>query len=191
MSPQAAPQTPIQQAPAENPLDQLKDIHLPGPVDLFPSAPGWWIVLAIILFTSGYLIFRRYQYKKAIRLLKPARQELSQLRALPSQQVGAQSIATLSALLKRICLVYFPNLEVASLTGKNWLQFLNKQVKQTKSVATFFDEKDIKLFSETPYQKQPNISEYDWKSLLDASESCITQIIVKAANNKNKQGASR
>ena len=35
----------------ENPLVNLKDIHLPSPVSFWPPAPGWWI-LAVLLISS-------------------------------------------------------------------------------------------------------------------------------------------
>ena len=35
--------------PAETPLDQLKDIHLPAQVDQLQLAPGWWFVIALFL----------------------------------------------------------------------------------------------------------------------------------------------
>lgn len=181
--PQAVP---AQQPPTENPLDQLKDIHLPDQVDQFPSAPGWWLLLAIILMAVGYFIYRRVQYQKAIRLLKPANAELSELKALSPDVLDARSIATLSALLKRICLVYFPQLEVASLSGQNWLKFLNQQKTINSTEMVFFSPQNIQLFCETPYQKNPSISANDWNSLINASESCIRQIIIGSAKTKIK-----
>ncbi len=183
----ASTQVPNQQVPAENPLDKLRDIHLPDQIDSFPSAPGWWLLLTVILITAGYFIFKRYQYKKAIRLLKPAKAELEKLRSLPSQAINAHSIATLSALLKRICLIYFPNLEVASLSGQHWLKFLNHQKAKDNTGEAFFSPENIQLFCETPYQKKTNINEPDWMSLISASESCITQIIVSAAKHKRSE----
>lgn len=185
MSSLATPaQVPNPQVPAENPLDKLRDIHLPDQIDSFPSAPGWWLLLAIVLITAGYFIFKHYQYKKAIRLLKPAKAELKKLRSLPPQTINAHSIATLSALLKRVCLIYFPNLEVASLSGQRWLKFLNQQKAKNNAEEIFFSPQDIQLFCEMPYQKDPKINGPDWMSLISASESCITQIIVNAAKRK-------
>ena len=188
--PASAPMAPGQQVPAENPLDQLRDIHLPEQVDQFPSAPGWWLLLTIILITIGYFIYRRYQYQKAIRLLKPARAELAELKAVSANQLGAHSMATLSALLKRICLIYFPQLEVASLSGQRWLNFLNQQNTINNTETYFFSPQNIQLFCEMPYQKNPTVSTNEWNSLINASESCISQIIIGAAKTKleNKKG---
>lgn len=187
-TPIPAPPISGQQAPAANPLDQLRDIHLPNQVDQFPSAPGWWLLLAVILITIGYFIYRHYQFKKAIRLLKPAKLELSKLKALATNQIDAHAIATLSALLKRICLIYFPNLEVASLSGQKWLKFLNQQNKTDDPENPLFSSQDIQLICETPYQKDPMVPAGSWNSLIAASEKCIEQIIIGAATT-NKVGA--
>ena len=62
--------------PVENPLINLKDIHLPPDVSIWPPAPGWWIlavVLLLILVFFGTWIRRSFARKKpkteAIRLL--------------------------------------------------------------------------------------------------------------------------
>ena len=38
----------------ENPLVNLKDIHLPPPVPFWPPAPGWWI-LALLLISTLFI----------------------------------------------------------------------------------------------------------------------------------------
>ena len=171
---------PAMQPPAENPLDQLRDIHLPDQIDQFPYAPGWWILLAIILIGIGFYLYKIYKYQRAIRLLKPAKAEITELRSLKDNELNSHSIAKLSALLKRICLIYFPRKTVASLNGKNWLEFLNKQANQKTS---FFSEADIDLFASASYQANPNIQPVDWYRLLTSSEICIEEIIRTAAKN--------
>jgi len=181
--PQMSPQ-PQAQPPAENPLDQLRDIHLPEPIDQFPYAPGWWILLAIILMGVGYYLYRVYKYQRAIQLLKPAKAEIAELRTLKDNQLNAHSIAKLSALLKRICLIYFPRNLVASLNGKTWLEFLNKQADGSQQQPVFFSDADIHLFSNASYQINPIIEQADWSRLLTSSETCIEKIIHTAAKNR-------
>jgi len=181
------PQQPAMQSPAENPLDQLRDIHLPDQIDQFPYAPGWWILLAFLLMGLSYYLYRIYKYKRAIRLLKPAKIEIAELRLLKKDDLNAHSIAKLSALLKRICLLYFPRKLVASLNGKNWLDFLNKQSNSNNESQPkiFFSDADIKLFSLISYQANPVIDQTDWSRLLTSSENCIEKIIRTAAKNRN------
>ena len=177
---------PAMQPPAENPLEQLRDIHLPEQIDQFPYAPGWWILLALILIAIGYYLFRVYRYRRAIRLLKPAKFEISQLRSLKSDELSAHSIAKLSALLKRVCLLYFPRKTVASLSGKSWLDFLNQQAAKRQLNTVFFSGDDVELFAAASYQAKPTIAQTDWHRLLQSSENCIESIIRSAAKNNPK-----
>mgnify|MGYP000592588892 CR=1 FL=1 len=44
-----------------NPLDQLHPLIAPAPVSLWPPAPGWWLLLAVLpllwlLFQAGVLL---------------------------------------------------------------------------------------------------------------------------------------
>jgi len=174
---------PAMQPPAENPLDQLRDIHLPDQIDQFPYAPGWWILVAFVLISIGYYLFRLYRYRRAIRLLKPAKFEISQLRSLKNDELDAHSIAKLSALLKRVCLLYFPRKTVASLSGKSWLDFLNQQAEKHQLDTVFFSGDDVELFAGAAYQAKPSIPQTDWLRLLQSSENCIETIIRSAAKN--------
>jgi len=180
-----APNQAANQMPAENPLDQLRDIHLPDAVDQFPYAPGWWILLAIVLFAFGFYIYRIYQYKKAIRLLKPAKLEIEQLKSLHQDQINAHSVANLSGLLKRVCLIYYPSQTVASLNGSNWWNFLNlEHNKKAGSTEVLFSEQAISFLTQAPYQKNSTLDINEWKSLVQASEAWIENLIKRSAKNK-------
>ncbi len=189
MQSQSAVAPPPQQAPANNPLDQLRDIHLPDQIDPFPYAPGWWIILALLLIAIAFYLFQLYKKQQALRLLKPAKAEINQLRSLPQDQLSAHSIAKLSALLKRVCLIYFPKRSVASLNGYEWLIFLNEQAKNTQRKRSnqnkaFFSDADIQWFSSAAYQANPKIEKSDWLRLLLSSENCIETIIRAAAKKQ-------
>ena len=55
-----------------NSLADLKDIHLPAPVSIFPLAPGWYIVLAVMLVIIILLIL--WQLRRASKQYKLKRQ---------------------------------------------------------------------------------------------------------------------
>jgi len=168
-----------------NPLDQLKDIHLPEPVTFFPSAPGWWLLGSIILVLIAYFIYRQYRYKKLIRLMTPAAQEINYLKQISP---SASSLAQLSALLKRISLVYFPQLQVASLKGTQWLNFINHQSQDSSKQRVIFSEPYASLLTQAAYQKKPQIDPLDWKNLLRLSQQWIENIITQQAKKQLKEG---
>ena len=114
----------------ENPLVNLKDIHLPPPVSFWPPAPGWWILVVLLissLFFCGVWFYRRHKKRKpkteALRILK----DLQILHQNSQDEVA--SLRNLSNLLRRTALTYYDNDAVASLQGSSWLEFLDKTGK--------------------------------------------------------------
>ena len=114
----------------ENPLVNLKDIHLPPPVSFWPPASGRWIIAVLLissLFIGGLWFYRRHKMRKpkneALRILKDL-QILYQ-----NSQDEVASLRNLSNLLRRTALTFYDNDEVASLQGSSWLEFLDKTGK--------------------------------------------------------------
>ena len=114
----------------ENPLVNLKDIHLPPPVSFWPPAPGWWILAVLLissLFIGGVLFYRQHKKRKpkteALRILKDL-----QILYLNSQDEVAL-LRSLSNLLRRTALTFHDKDAVASLQGSSWLEFLDKTGK--------------------------------------------------------------
>src|SRR5947208_329006 len=96
-------------------LSNLRDLALPTEVPLWPPAPGWWIVTAAgvasaaILLATAIARHRRNAYR---------RQALRELAVIDARGI--------SALLKRAALAAWPREPVASLTGSDWLAFLDR-----------------------------------------------------------------
>ena len=116
---------------ATDPLAALKDIHLPPAVGLWPPAPGWWIVGALVLFSIIFLITKLWQRWRA-RTYR--RQALRQLQTIYAQWQRDQNDELfqqrVNQLLKQTALVAFPRAQVAALHGGTWLQFLDEKLRE-------------------------------------------------------------
>ncbi len=167
----------------ENPLDKLKDIHLPEQIDGFVMTPGWWIILLLLALIIIYFVIKQIKKRKALALLKPLAVEIAELK---SKQATTDSLAKLSALIKRIALVYYPQSQVASLTGNNWITFLNAEQPQHQ-----FTNQQIHWITEFVYQKEVSISNSNWHDLLEKSHQLLTAIVKTKALSKHSQKATR
>ena len=105
---------------------QLRDIHLPGPADFWPPAPGWWIAAIIVLGLLTWIgviawrhLMRRRQRMHILGLLEQLEQSSIDMHT-------PEFIAQLSRLTRRVALMRFPEQAIAPLTGKDWLRFLDE-----------------------------------------------------------------
>ncbi len=156
-------------------LQQLKDIHLPGAVSMWPVAPGWIILYLLSLSLILYGVYAWQQKRKKRRAILYAQQQLHSLRELMQHNTENINIAAeLSTLIRRTALYYFQRNAIAGLTGKSWLEFLNQSGN-----TTLFTDKAGQLLLEAPYRKQNN---NDLEPLFDLTEQWLTTI----AKNKEQ-----
>lgn len=159
--------SPVQTPMPGNPLP-LRDIHLPDAVSLWPPAPGWWLLL-ILIIALAVLLPRLVRYLQQPRPNKLALAEFSQIKQRFVQQQNEQQLARdLSALLRRIGLTYFPREQVASLTGDEWQTQLN-QLNPNQALA----DKLISTLSVAAYQPAPAL---DAMHLLDSCEHWLKNL---------------
>ena len=96
----------------------LRDVHEGLAPAWWPPAPGWWILLAgglaMAAILAGMIVarHRRNAYRRAA------------LAALDRADAG-----DISTVLKRAALAAWPRTEVASLTGADWLAFLDRTAR--------------------------------------------------------------
>lgn len=131
-------------------LQQLKDIHLPQAVHMWPMAPGWLVLYVLLIATVLYAIYFWYQSKRKKYTVKFALAKLDKLEQLLAKNPEKINIAAeISTLLRRTALYYFRREEIASLTGKQWLDFLNRSGE-----TTHFTQETKRLLTDAPYQKE-------------------------------------
>lgn len=107
-------------------LAELRDIHLPDPVSWWPPAPGWWLLLGLLVTCCAILawwVVRRGTF----RLRDAALQRLGELASEHSRSGDDQALLrALSRLLRQAAVCHFPREVCSGLTGKEWLEFLDR-----------------------------------------------------------------
>jgi len=106
----------------QDPLSQLRDIHLPDPGGFWPPAPGWWILAAAALVLVCLAVWLLMRNRRRNRWLRLARAELQGLEQRASQDPAWFS--ELNGLLKRCARIRYPERRPEALSGDDWIEFL-------------------------------------------------------------------
>lgn len=125
----------------------LRDIHLPQAPGEWPPAPGWWLVVVIVLSALAFVVQRGWRHLQRARR---RHRILSELEGLRTEQSGPSLITGVSTLLKRVALRRFPRLDVAALTGTDWLAFLDRTGGDGR-----FQRGAGRVLAEGPYAPSP------------------------------------
>lgn len=106
----------------QDPLSQLKDIHLPASQGWWPPAPGWWLLglAALIALAAAVALWRRRRKRTLWR--REARKALA---VLESRATASDDwFAELNSLLKRAARQSYPSRHPETLSGTAWVEFL-------------------------------------------------------------------
>jgi hypothetical protein len=161
----------MQNAPAQNPLDQLNDIHLPEIVSWWPLAAGWWILMALTIVVLWWAIagLLRQRHRNTYRRLA-----LAELAELAATEASEQDIV----LLLRRTALSSPLSQVAmDKSVDDFLSSLNGTLKES-----CFEQSLCLRLNERAYQASPApLSESDRSKLLTASTRWIKKHSTKQA----------
>jgi len=139
---------------------KLADIHLPGAINFWPIAPGWWILSALIILVL-LIVFIRKARKSHTAPKGPdlKTQALNELRAIKSsykeQGSAHKTVQQLSIFLRRYALSLYERDNVASLTDEQWLNLLDSLLDEQTEEKKFsqpFTKNFSQLLTEAPYQ---------------------------------------
>ena len=112
-------------------LINLNDIVLPADISWWPLATGWYILFALLFLVLGWLCFRLLRRWINNRYRRDALQQLQSLViALENPAKRDTSLRQIPTLLKRTALSFYPRTQVASLSGNDWIEFLNSSTEQ-------------------------------------------------------------
>lgn len=130
-----------------NPLDDLRDIHLPEPP---PGLPDWLLIFITAAAAASAVLLVVSLFGRG----SPAiRATLAQLDRIDTRDNGA-AIAHMATLLRRYALARLkgpPASEAARLTGDAWLARLDQLTR-----SRFFTQGDGRVFGEALYARGPH-----------------------------------
>ncbi|MBU2871260.1 DUF4381 domain-containing protein [Colwellia sp. E2M01] len=164
------------QMPGQAPTQsiQLHDIHLPEQVNNFPIAPGWWILLTLIVITVIWCI-KKYQHRKQLHVYK--KQALTALANNPTMS-AKESIT----LLKWAAMKYFSRQQLAKLYGESFQKFLVEQLPEKY-------QKNFTELSHDGFAEQYQADASD--SLLDNASESLSNAIPKVNRDSDCYQAAK
>lgn len=158
-----------------DPLSQLRDIHLPTPVSWWPPAPGWWLLLALLILVAVMLGWYLRRRSRRLDLYRAALQELDEIRQhFDKERDSSRLAAELSRLLRRVAISIRLDEDVAGLTGTAWLAWLDAQVDGNS-----FTEGAGQFLTDGAYRPIGELQDAD--ELLDIVEDWLKKVTREAA----------
>ena len=138
---------PAQSSPDQAVQLQLHDIHVPEQVTNLPIAPGWWLLLALILI-AAFWSFKKFKQKKRLNANKN-----QALAVLASNQTLSSKECI--SLLKCTAMQYFSRQQLAKLYGDNFQGFLMQQLPKKYQV-NFIELSTPAFQGQYQAQQEPN-----------------------------------
>jgi Domain of unknown function (DUF4381) len=111
-------------------LQPLQELPLPAPVSYAPRTIGWVCVAILLAALLGWAAWRLQRSRARQRYRRDALAELAGIEAQLRDHAGhagrAAALAAIPPLIKRTALAVVPREHVASLSGDQWLAFLQR-----------------------------------------------------------------
>ena len=110
-----------------DPLQQLRDVHMPADPGWWPPAPGWWMVAVVLIALLAWLSYKLLQAWRARAAIREAKQlHAEHLARFNSGEIDAQRYTDVTnELIKRLLVVALGKTHLAPLSGDAWLQALD------------------------------------------------------------------
>ena len=164
---------------------QLRDIHLPADPGFWPLAPGWWLLIVLLLILAYFVIKQVNKIRQTKHTIGLLQYNLSQLREAFNQHKDKHRLAAeISDLLKRFVRHVLHDSQAIALTGSDWINYLNN-----KAGSEIFSEFEQEL---TQAQYSPNV-DYDVSKLVAQVKNFFPIAMNQGSNksfDKSKRGES-
>ena len=147
---------------ADSQPDGLIEIALPQAISYTPETIGWFILFGLIFIFLVWIAYRRYKHKKANLYRRWALEKLQDIERILRQNLGVEmALAEIPVLVKQTALHCFPREKIASLSGENWLRYLDASYGGTD-----FTDGPGQILEQPAYQPQNKLEQYKEEEIL-------------------------
>lgn len=153
----------------QDPLAQLKDIHLPEAVGWWPPAPGWWLLALLALLVFSYLVRLLVRSYRNNCYRREALTCLETIERQGSESTTSQCHALLT-LLRRTAKTAYPGLGLESELVPDMLHRLNRGCRKP-----VFEEMLRHTLRDQLYRPDPSLPEACLKKLTEGTRRWIKQ----------------
>lgn len=115
---------------SDDPLSQLRDIHLPQTGGFWPPAPGWWVLAVVLILAVAALAWLARRHHRRNRWLRLAKAELASLERTASKE--PQWFTQLNRLLKRVARERYPEEHPEAQSGEQWAACLLRHLSDSR-----------------------------------------------------------
>jgi len=144
-------------------LEGLIEIALPQSISFRPETIGWLILFGLIFILFIWIVYYRYQLRKANRYRRWALEKIQDIERILRQNLGLEKVlAEIPVLVKQTALHCFPREKVASLSGENWLRFLDASYGGTD-----FTDGPGQILEQTAFQPPKRLEQYKEEEIRD------------------------
>lgn len=113
---------------AQQLLAQMHDIRAPEAVSWWPLAPGWWLLIALLIALISGTVFLLQRRAQRNRYRREALAMLATVAAHPQ----AHSLSDINEIVKRAALYAYPQerADIARAYGEQWVHWLNSKTEK-------------------------------------------------------------
>lgn len=117
---------------AADPLQQLRDIHVPEPPGWWPPAPGWWLLALAVLAAAVWLLWRQRLAARRRRPVERARRLYADVyrRYQEGEISGREYLDESNEVLKRALIHGLGEQQARRATGEAWLELLDAHLDE-------------------------------------------------------------
>ena len=133
----------------QDPLSKLNPLREPDLVSWWPPAPGWWLLLAVVLLALALCLYLGWRYYRRNAYRRRALKQLQEIRQRYRQDTPGGAMA-INALLKAVALHAYPRREVAASSGAQWLAFLNNALQSSQQLGPDYIDAIYRKDSQPP-----------------------------------------